>query len=775
MQNETLAAILSECAPYHQHGSQWRCRCPAHDDTDPSLWLTEVDGKILWHCFAGCTQDAVFDAFKKIGIPFGKSNDSAWRVSLPAGIPYLYPTRSMLARSGRPVSAATQKIYRAHYAYRNTSGEIVGFVVRYERGDKKDTIPFFKVWTNGNWRSGHVNSTGRLLYNLDKLYAAPPNTTIYVVEGEKCADAFNAQFNQHGFLAVTWPGGCRSVRKADWTPLANRRIVVWCDYDVPGLSAGRSILDFISFPVTSISFVDITNLGFSIPGSDCVDWIITNPSATTPPAGTLYQLEDVVLPSQPSAKKEPKPKKEQEPASPPLAVEFALTEFGNVQRFLRTYSTDVVHTCESGWFVWGNTAWTKDESNLIHSLVENVLLSIPSEVAQNTPPREAQAITRWANTCQKASAVSNVVTLLANQQQLAKRYVDFDSDAYILNCPNGTIDLRSGSLRPHNKLDYCIRITNAEYRPQSRCPAWFDFLDYAFEGQPEVIEYFQRAVGYCITGDTSEQVFFATEGPGESGKGVAFETLAYVLGSYSASIKAETFLLDHRGAAATGDNSIASIRGARLCLSSEIKAGAHLNEARVKELTGQDTIQARFLYHEFFSFVPVAKFWLRCNGLPNIQGNDTGIWRRIRLLPFKRAVEKTRKDQYLRDKLKLEADGILRWCVEGCLLWQKHRLSVPPACDLEVLRYREDMDLVGLWFGDCCVSDPAARTSSTALYENYISWCEVQGEHARSQRWLSFELRSRGYHRLRVPTGSVYIGIRLKNDGMAMDNKFEAH
>lgn len=769
--NEFLQRICDKYQAVNT-GTEWLCRCPAHDDTTPSLSVREIENKVLWHCFAGCTQQDILDAFRRDGLTGGSNDEKAYRIHLPNGIPHVYPPASILTASGRVPGPDTQKLFKALYPYIDENGAILGYVVRYQRGDKKQTIPFFKTTNWGAWRSGHATHDHRPLYIPIPIKQV---SEVWVVEGEKCTDYFNRAWGTSDRIAISWPGGCKSVSKANWGPLTNKLVTVWCDFDAPGVLAGRALATVLRPIAKLVRFVDIYSLGFTEEGSDCVDYAGADLPTEFSPIPPVWKPRPVGRPPQQVPLENEAPATEGKvnlntPAKT-TGFQFPLTEFGNTDRFMARFGEDFKISNEAGWHAWTGKNWERDTENKLKLAIKKTVADIPAEIKQNTDVRSAQALIRWSHTSSKNSAVNAVAALATSVPELQISLNDFDKNIYLLNCLNGTVDLKTGTLYPHRRENLCSHLANANYVPGARCDCWKTFLDYAFKGDLAVIDYFHKAVGYCVTGDTSEQVFFATEGPGSTGKGVAFELLAFILGTYAQAVKAEMFLLSSKGDSATGDNSVAAIRGARLCLSSEINPGARLNEARVKELTGQDTIQARFLYQEFFSFTPVAKFWLRCNGLPNIAGGDSGIWRRIRLLPFKRVVEEDRYDPYLRDKLKLEADGILTWAVEGARKWLEKRLSPPQSCVSEAMRYREDMDLVGLWLSDRCVFDKDSKTMSTSLYVSYLDWCDMQGEKPHSQRWLSFEIRQRGLTRIRLSNGSAYEGIRLKNSGMATERE----
>jgi len=266
----------------------------------------------------------------------------------------------------------------------------------------------------------------------------------------------------------------------------------------------------------------------------------------------------------------------------------------------------------------------------------------------------------------------------------------FDQNPMLLNVLNGTFELKTGELRPHDQRDRITKICPVEYREDALCPTWLAFLDRIFNGNADLIGFVQRAIGYSLTGSTQEQCFLLLWGEGSNGKSTMLELLRDVLGDYADNASTDALMVSSgRGT----ENDIAKLKGARLVTASESGEGRRLDEERVKRLTGGDTISARFLYREWFEYRPQFKLWLAVNNRPEVRGTDHAIWRRVRLIPFEVVIPDDDQDKELPAKLRAEAPGILRWAVEGCLAWQKEKLNPPKAITSATTEYRSEQNL----------------------------------------------------------------------------------
>lgn len=333
-----------------------------------------------------------------------------------------------------------------------------------------------------------------------------------------------------------------------------------------------------------------------------------------------------------------------------------------------------------------------------------------------------------------------------------------DAAPWVLNVLNGTLDLRTGQLRPHAREDLLTKLAPVAYDPGALCPTWEAFLSRILAGDVELIRFVQKVIGYSLTGSTQEQCLFILYGAGANGKSTLIQSISALLGDYARQTPTETLLVQ-RGDGVRND--LARLQGARFVSAVEVEGGRRLAEALVKQLTGGDTITARFLYGEHFEFQPMFKLWLAVNHRPVVQGTDHAIWRRIRLLPFTVTIPPAEQDKRLAEKLQAELAGILRWAVEGCQAWQREGLEPPAAVQRATGDYRAEMDVIAAFIRDCCVLGDKQEVSTSALYAEYVGWCTQVGESPVSQKALAATLKERGCTPGRRGGGRLWVGIAL--------------
>ncbi len=298
---------------------------------------------------------------------------------------------------------------------------------------------------------------------------------------------------------------------------------------------------------------------------------------------------------------------------------------------------------------------------------------------------------------------------------------DWDGDPWVLGAPNGVIDLRTGQLREGRRDDRITMSAGVPYDPRAVCPRWEQFIREIFNHDEELVTFVQRAAGYSLTGDTSEQCLFLCHGTGANGKSTFLRTLAAVLGDYGHSMPFSTVELHQRAAI---PNDLAALVGRRFVTASETNDGTRLNESRIKALTGEDAISARFLHAEFFTFVPVAKFWLAVNHKPVVRDDSYAFWRRIRLIPF---LQTFPGDKTLAAALRAEGKGILSWAVRGCLEWQQEGLPTPAAVSEATAAYQVESDPLQAFLDEAIERAPDCETAAADLYDAYRRWAEQHG------------------------------------------------
>ena len=338
-----------------------------------------------------------------------------------------------------------------------------------------------------------------------------------------------------------------------------------------------------------------------------------------------------------------------------------------------------------------------------------------------------------------------------------------DANPMVLNVLNGTLDLQTGKLEPHRRENLITKIAPVEYKPEASCPAWKAFLDQIMEGNHALIYFLQRAVGYALTGNISEQALFFLYGTGANGKTTFLIVVLALMGDYGCQA-APDVLLAKRGE--THPTEVADLAGRRFVSTVEVAEGRKLAEVMVKQMTGGDRLKARRMRQDFFEFEPTFKIFLAANHKPTIRGTDWAIWRRIRLIPFTVTIPEDEQDKALAKKLKAELPGILNWALKGCLEWKRNGLKVPDEVRNATAEYRAEMDMLAAFIEARCVIGGDFSVTAKDLYAAYVEWCDENGEHSETRVRLGIRLRERGFEPCRNTRGNrTWRGIGLASDG----------
>jgi putative DNA primase/helicase len=329
----------------------------------------------------------------------------------------------------------------------------------------------------------------------------------------------------------------------------------------------------------------------------------------------------------------------------------------------------------------------------------------------------------------------------------------------LLNLTNGTLDLKANKLLPHSKDHYITKLAPVAYDPDAQCPQFEQFLYRIMAGKAEKICFLKRAVGYSLTGNTGEQCLFFLWGSGANGKSTFLTTLQNVLGDYASQTPFSTFTAKKQESVR---NDIARMKGARLVCAIETNDRVRMDEALIKQLTGGDKVAARFLHQEFFEFTPEFKIFLAANYKPTIYGQDTAVWRRIRLIPFTVEIPEDEQDPNLAEKLLGEKSGIFNWALEGYLEWETERLQPPDEVIDATAEYKTEMDILKDFMDDQVEQDPEARTPQKDVYNQYVGWCTENNEKKIGRNTFNRNLEAKGF--IRKPYSGVkhWYGIALK-------------
>lgn len=425
------------------------------------------------------------------------------------------------------------------------------------------------------------------------------------------------------------------------------------------------------------------------------------------------------------------------------------TEGWLARKFVELHGDDIRYCYVwDKWLIWTGRRWKIDNTGEVYREARDVIKNLLKEASETNDDKTRKLLSGFAHKSDTRSKYNAIVEMSKCDVPILPE--DLDTDPMLFNCTNGTIDLRTGELREHRRLDYITKLALVEFNPNAKAPRWERFLKEIFNGNEGIIEFLQRAVGYAMTAEIREQVLLILYGTGANGKTTFLETLLNIFGDYGKPAEQDLLIVKRHEQHPTG---IADLMGARFVSAMEIGEGKRLNEALVKRLTGKDRLKARFMRQDFFSFEPTHKIFMAVNHKPHIRGTDTGIWRRIRLIPFAVEIPEHKQDKQLQEKLLTEAPGILAWAVRGCLAWQEHGLGITEEIQNATDEYRTEMDTISAFIAECCIEGDGYKAKASELYQCYREWCDKNGERYVSQRDMAAYLTDKGYFRKRLMNG----------------------
>jgi putative DNA primase/helicase len=444
---------------------------------------------------------------------------------------------------------------------------------------------------------------------------------------------------------------------------------------------------------------------------------------------------------------------------------YWLTDLGNAERFVDTYRDRVLWCpARKAWLLWDGARHAWDERGAVRKLAHKVARSIYKDAVHEPDEAKQREIAKFARASQNESRIGAMLN--EAKPYLAVSMDELDRDPWLINCLNGTLDLRTGKLKDHDPADLITKIATVDYDPGAPCPRFKQYLKEALV-EDALITFVKRYSGYTLTGITRERLLAILFGRGKNGKTTLVELLRDALGDYATNTDVETLLArKYQGVG----NDVAALKGARFVSAAEVEKGRRLAESKVKQLTGRDTVTARFLFGEPFNFRPEFKLWLSTNNKPVIQGTDDAIWDRLRLIPFTQRFEGAKADPKLPEKLREELPGVLAWMVEGCLEWQEHGLGEPETVRAATDQYRTEMDTLAAFLDEECVVVADCRVLAERLYQSYAMWCDKSGERKEPKKAFVARLEERGFKRRRETSGVnkgryIWLGIGFRGGG----------
>jgi putative DNA primase/helicase len=644
-----------------------------------------------------------------------------------------------------PAFLDPQPTYVTAYPAKNNGKEQMFLVVRRDKEDGKEIFPMY--YTGGSWIKGLPPSLGK----IRPLLPFDASKTVLIVEGEKCQSIASRALDNYS--VTTWHGGSGAASRIDIDCLDGADVILWPDNDEPGAMA---MFDLAARLVQVNCSVRIVSNPKGAPkGWDIGDCLSRD--------GGLREAIDLLEVSRPMTSVELGIE------APPTAkvVVRNPTDMGNAERFLDRYGEVVRYNSDKKkWCLWSMGRWSDRDQSIITPMVKETIRSLS----------EDPMLVDFALECESRSKVMAMIELASREPAVSVHETDFDANPMILNCPNCVVDLKTGDLMEHDPDLMCSMVTNVEYDARAKCPQFMKFLSEISLGRPDITGFLQKWFGYSLTGDVSAQTFCIFYGNGANGKSTLVEIMSKVLGDYAQTAPPDTFVQKISNGI---PNDVASLRGARLVLTTETDANAKLAEGKVKNMTGGDIVVARFLHGEFFEFMPTWKIVISTNHRPKISGADYGIWRRVILIPFDFVAIGASLDCNLPSKLWQEKEGILAWAVEGAKMWAaegmgREGLKVPQILIAETQGYREDEDVIGRFVRGKCVTvghDPLERSAdrilsgATELYQAFIAWAEEDGERYASrmtQTAFGRAMRERGFPSFNGRSGlKEYKGIQL--------------
>jgi putative DNA primase/helicase len=642
---------------------------------------------------------------------------------------------------------APQLVLDTLYEYRDEAGAFRLGVARFR--DPKTFRQF--VLDPAGKRVWSVKGVRPIPFKLPELVAAPLDQTVYVVEGEK--DVLNLM--AVGLVATCNPMGAGKWRDEYGRWFKGRNVIIIRDNDEAGRAHGDQVARLLDGIAASIKILDLPGLA---PKGDVSDWLAAG--------GTAQQLQDLAAGVE--GWKRPTDPEPSEDGNAPSGTDLdrelsrlAQTDVGAAERLIRRHGEDL-RFCHpwNKWLTWDGLRWALDQTAAVSRSAMHTAHMIRVEAEFKTDEKERRTHRQWGKVTEHRSRIEAMMHLAKALEGVPVLPSHLDQDPWLLNVLNGTLDLKTGELRPHRREDLITALAPVEYHADATCPLWESTLGRIFDGNERLIQFFQRLCGRCLTGDVSEQVLPILYGTGANGKSTILNVLLGLLGPDYAMEAPPGLLLLKSGESHPTDR--ASLFGKRLVVDVESAEGARLNENLVKQLTGGDMITARRMREDFWSFTPTHKLMLATNHEPEIRETKNAIWRRLKLIPFTVAIPEEEQIADLPQRLQAEYSGILAWCVRGLADWQFNGLQPPDEVVDATAAYRAEQDTLAEFLAEECMIDRELKAKAGLLYERYRGFLGGLGLSPISSTAFGKAMIERGFERHKSG-GNWYLGLGLRS------------
>jgi len=423
-----------------------------------------------------------------------------------------------------------------------------------------------------------------------------------------------------------------------------------------------------------------------------------------------------------------------------------------------------------GWFIHNGEYWERDDGGKILSAANqtyNKLLNMSTNsMSESLKKRWLSHVKQSGNECKIKSLIN------LSKMDLTINGKSFDTNNYLICLKNGIFDLKEFKLFPFNPKHMTTMQARFKYNKEADCPNWKRFLEVIFINDTEMIDYIQKILGYCLTGDISKQLFFIMKGGGRNGKSTLLSTLLYALGSYATTLDSEGIVTKKFDDGVRND--LAGLNKKRFIQISELDSSKQLHISVVKKCTTISPMKVRFLYKELFEMMPTFKMFLETNPLPTIKGEDDGTWRRLRRVDFDYQFEENATIQdYQHKYLNPEIDGIFNWLLVGLRKLYEEGECMPNKVLMSNKDYRDEENPITDFIDECCVVAPDIYTLCSDFNNYYKDICDqTKQKYILGKKHIASSLEGHGIKKMRVTVRNeegnhgkfAYFGIKCIKD-----------
>lgn len=725
-----------------------QAKCPCHDDKNASLTISHKGDKTFLYCHAGCETNEILEC---VGLKMSDLFDKPLEVEDKHKSAFEKDIEAIYKFYDENGDLAYEKIRKKGKKFLHRRYEDKMEIWGLSEGIYTETFPgsnSYSMKEREGAKTIWLPEQEHILYNLPNLIRAiKEGKVVYIVEGEKDAD----NLIKRGQIATTTSiGATKGDLGKKWLKSFNKyfkgaNVVLIPDNDKPGMAFMDHVAKQLKSVANSIKIIELP--GLEVKG-DISDWFLDD--------NDIYDLNNIVEKTL-----------EYVDFKGNIIYDYNWSDVGNAERLIALHGKDLKYNVNDGkWYIWNGSYWERDVSFKVDNLYRSVLRRFQSAIPtiDLVDENETKKAREKANGFVLRSETDGKIKATINQAKTFRNisFIESNKDDYLLNTPKETINLRDLSQKQHDRKDLITQVAGVNCNPNTECPNWIDFLNRIFLNDQEIIHYVQKAVGYSLTGDMTEQCLFMLWGGGANGKSTFVKAIEDIMGSYAISINGET-LMETRGGNDGPRGDLAALMNKRVAIASELQEGQVFNEPLLKKMTVGETLKVRFMYQEQFDLIPKCKLWIMTNKKPTVKGNDNGIWRRWRLIPFKyRFTDKEKDPNFYEEKLKPELEGILMWAITGYKMWKEEGLQVPGEIAEAVEDYKTDMDQVARFIEEKCNIEEDLVCYGGDLYQEYVNWCFDEGEsYKMSNNKFARDLKEKGFINKRTNRGKQWKGINL--------------